>query len=134
MPNIKRKQQRKEFKQRGFFVHMKMPNNSWDMANYHTHGIKTTRNFFDFQIVLPIDSDKALDIFTNLVDAIDNNKTFNHNDVVWGIIENLPVKLKRAKEDGRSILRVIFPDPHGLFPNEEGCDPLFAAQETIEFF
>jgi len=83
----------------------------------------------DFQIVLPIKPEIAHGIIWNLVEQINNSRTFKDGELVEGIIQNYPIKLKKAKEVEREVLRIILPDEKSLFYGDDGCSPLYAYQE-----
>jgi len=57
---------------------------------------------------------------------------FKAGDLVEKVIKDLPVMFVTAHEGGRQLLRIIFPDKNGKFPNEKGCDRQFALQPAVE--
>lgn len=102
------------------------------IVNIYTQGMQATRKVPEFQIVLPLHPETALDIIHNLVESIESGTNFEPDKLIWGIIRNYPIKLTKIRIKGRSAFRVILPDATGLFPENSNCDPYFKIQ-SIQF-
>ena len=48
-------------------------------------------------------------------------KRFSHGELVSGIYEDCDVRLEEFEETGRTVLRVIIPDKHNIFPDDIRC-------------
>ena len=89
------------------------------------------KRHLDFQIVLPIHQNIAGHIIKNFVDRIDQGEQFEDGMEVNEIISNFPVRLIKAKEGNRDVLRIILPDPKGRFPGDTDCDPFYDFQDKV---
>lgn len=127
--NLKQKQWIEKY---GFYIHYVFSTKTTEMANIHTHGLADNKNHMDFQIVLPITKELASSLIWEFVHNINLGKKYE-TGLIDGIIANYPVKLITATESGRLVLRIILPDPNGKFPEDEGCDPIYARQADISF-
>jgi len=101
-------------------------------TNCHTHGISTTWEHLDFQVVLPLKPTTVHSIFWRLIEKIKEGVCFQDGDTVDGVIGgNMAVlfieKEEGDKEDKRPVLRVIIPDSNGCLGPSEMEDP-FALQ------
>lgn len=62
------------------------------------------------------------------------NKTdFHDGDVVSGIYEDCSIRLKQVRETDRDVLRLIIPDAHNRFPEDENCTEPYKYQELKMF-
>ncbi len=87
------------------------------------------RNFnhhLDFQIVMPIDRNRVLGIFHNLVDGIRSGRRFRAGVRAQGIIPNYSVTFMLADQGDRTVLRVILPD------DEDNLEPGTFARPEFE--
>lgn len=118
----------------GFYIHYTAPEGYDDFVNYHTHGLKESRNHKDFQIILPADSEviysattydafvalptnlKAIcEIIWNLVAKIDEGEVFEPGMEIYEPLHNYSIKIVDAIENGKEVLRVLLPDENGEF-------------------
>lgn len=105
--------------------------------NYHTHGIETTFEHLDLQIVLPLRGERCHDIASVLYDQIKNGISFRDGDEATIPHEDgsqFPVRFIKVREGDREVLRVILPDPSGkLEPKHvaENDEPEYALQWTV---
>lgn len=97
----------------GFCIHYVSDSDSPELINAHTHGISSSFDHKDFQIVLNLHPSVVQSIFFNLVESLKSGNRFEHNQKVNEIIRYFQIKLIDAVEDGRQVLRVILPDPDG---------------------
>jgi hypothetical protein len=112
-----KKKMEEGMEQYGFNIHY-VPNdcNCPHHTNIHTHGIKESFNHLDFQICFPIPMELAGEILHGLVNDIKDGKKFEANKEYEGVIGNgYSVKMIEATECGRDVLRIILPDPSGLY-------------------
>jgi hypothetical protein len=118
-------------KKNGFFAHyVTDPNCRY--VNYHTHGFRKTWDQDDFQIVVLLPPQLAHSLFWTFADRVRAGEHFKEGDRVDKIIREHPVCLRKAREGGRDVLRIILPDKNGLFPEDAGVDRYFSMQETAE--
>lgn len=93
-------------------------------VNYHTHGLQHTFKHKDIQACLPIEFHTLHSIVVGLIEEIKAGKTFASGDISLDIIGNdFPVTFMDAKENGRDVLRIIFPDASGCLKKEEMEEP-----------
>jgi hypothetical protein len=117
--------------QYGFFTHFVF-DVGHKFANYHTHGFQKTWEHNDFQIVLPLAHETAQGIFWNLAHRVKDGDRFSDGQDVDKIINGLLVRLMKARDAGRDVLRILIPDENGLFPGDDGVAPIYAVQDTAE--
>ena len=101
-------------------------------SNYHTHGFRKTWDHDDFQIVVSIPPNVANNLFWTFADRVKAGERFSDGSQVDKILKGHLVHLKKAREGGRDVLRIILPDKNGLFPEDHGVDRYFGMQETVE--
>lgn len=123
------KEENAKIKKYGFITHFVYSPDKSPWANYHTHGLAETKRHLDLQIVLPINPELAQNIIWSVVKLIDNKRVLKDGDLVDGVIQKYPIKLKKVTESNREVLRIILPDENGLFYDDKNCTPLYAAQE-----
>lgn len=104
-------------KKYGFYTHFVIDGdfeNSPSGVNHHTHGIPHSAGHSDFQITVPLDPEVVNGIFHNLYKRVMDGEVFAAGDIVHDIIGNdLEITFIEAEENGRTVLRVILPDPAG---------------------
>ena len=106
-------------KKHGWFIH----GNYEDMAfpysvNIHTHGLESMGHL-DLQICFPLALDEAHVVIMTIVHMIRNGKSFTPGIQYPDIINKYKIEFGESKEDGRVVLRVIFPDKYGNIRGEE---------------
>ena len=85
-------------------------------VNIHTHGLHENYNHPDLQVVLQIPQQVVQSILNTIVDRIKNGEKFKDGDVIKSVIANgLSIKIVNANENGRPVLRIIFPDQSGNY-------------------
>ncbi len=85
----------------------------------HTHGLTERFGHPDFQVVLPAAPETIQRLLAPLVQAVVNGQTFRAGEETLGVF-NVPVRFVERRESGRTVLRAIFPDPEGRWPDEQG--------------
>lgn len=107
-------QQKKFLDEYGFYIHLVFDDSSSPTGiNIHTHGLEEKFQHLDFQIVVPLDNKVAHSILTTLVENIKSGVIYASGDYASRIIRNYKLKFLHAIENGRTVLRVIFPDING---------------------
>lgn len=95
------------------------------LVNIHTHGLSMF-DHLDLQICFPLTKEDAYVIVMNVVEGIKNGRRFapglKYRDILYGF----DMEFAEAKEDGRNVLRMIFPDKYGNIRGElsdqwKGC-------------
>lgn len=89
-------------------------------CNAHTHGMEKYGHM-DFQIVLGYDAETIAYILNSLGLKVQAGQHFHAGDYVSGIFEDCNIRLDEYQETGRTVLRVIVPDGHNIFPEDERC-------------
>lgn len=83
----------------------------------------------EFQIVLDcIDIRISQQILNSLGLRVAEGERFESGMQADDVIQNFPVRFQEFMNHKKPVLRVIFPDPNGKFPEEEGCIRDFALQ------
>jgi len=124
--------EQENLKKNGFYIHAVPCSDNDKFMNFHTHGFDRTWDHPDFQMVFPIPPGAVRSIFWTIADRVKAGEKFKAGDLVEKVIKDLPVMFVTAHEGGRQLLRIIFPDKNGKFPNEKGCDRQFALQPAVE--
>ncbi len=121
MPSAEREEaEKKAMAKMGWYCHA-IPSGDEDSPtgiNYHTHGCQETFGHMDFQVVAGVPPQAGYALLTNLMQLVKNGSKFGNRSVSEEVIENMPIMLAEAQEDGRTVLRVIIPDKNGSL--EEG--------------
>ncbi|MGP8216766.1 MAG: DUF4262 domain-containing protein [Bacteroidia bacterium] len=106
-------------KKYGWMVHFVTPDDDYPFKiNIHTHGFPEKFNHPDMQICLPLSPDYAQGIMHNIARKLEKGKVFKANKKYKNIIEGFAVLIHPATEDGREVLRIVFPDKHGSFDSQ----------------
>ena len=116
----------------GWFAHfvfddVEKPNG----INFHTHGLDQTYDHLDFQIVLPLQHKTAHSIFWELARMLEAGRRFSSGDRVSNVISNYDIKLVQVEDNGRNVLRIIFPDAAGHLEKEELAEKFAAQYEGV---
>jgi hypothetical protein len=117
------------FKKCGWYAHYVCGDEDYPFAvNYHTHGFPESFKHKDIQVCLSIPRETIHSIVFTLADRIRAGEVFEAGDQVAKIIGGgYLVTFKDAKEDGRDVLRLIFPDRDGNLSRDD-MDDTFAQQ------
>ncbi len=100
-----------------------------NMCNVHTFGLQELYNHLDFQIVLDIGDKTSGCILNSLGLRVQAGEKFYAGQVLDDVIMDYKVKLIKAEDDGREVLRVVLPDINHKFPQDLGCAAFFNLQE-----
>lgn len=95
---------------------------------YHTHGIDKYIGI-ELELAIDITIEDASMILNEIGYAIMDGLKINDGAVLYQIL-NVPVKVKKM-EGVHGIgdkLRIVIPDENGLFPEDEGCSPVYNTQ------
>lgn len=104
-----------------------------EKMNFHTHGAaKYTDQNLEFELNLNLAPDNGQQILNYIVSAFQDGRPLQL-DVFIEEIFTMPFVIKKTKDalDGEDILRVILPDPNGLFPWDKGCQEEYASQYAL---
>jgi len=103
-------------KKYGWIVHFVTPDERYPFnVNIHTHGFPEKFKHPDMQICAPLNHETAQGIMNNLAKRLETGEVFKPGKKYKNIVERFSVLIFPAKEDGREVLRVIFPDKDGSF-------------------
>jgi hypothetical protein len=118
-------------KKYGFYIHFVLSENT-EYVDCHTHGLMKSFHHPELQFVIPIDEKTAASVLNALAEKISAGRTFHDGEYVDQIIDGFPVLLLLQKDqDGTQFFRIIFPDPNGLFPDDEKCMAFYVKQKTL---
>lgn len=98
-----------------------------DEPTAHTHGLEETYAHPDIQVWLPAPPRKQHELLATVAEAVKEGRRYEA-DKEYTDLFNLPVRFVQRWESGRSVLRLIIPDPDGKFPGDPGCMPGYDAQ------
>lgn len=93
----------------------------------HTHGLPEHFGHPDLEIRLAISPDKRYNFLAALVEAVKAGRRFAAGQEDTTVF-SVPIRFIVREESGRSVLRVLFPDPDGHFPGDPGCPPAWETQ------
>lgn len=102
------------------------------LANYHTHDMENYRHL-NFQVVLAFPYEHACYLLNEMGLRVQAGKTFQDGDLVSGLYEDCDVRLKKVRETGRYVLRLVIPDKNNRFPDEPDCMEPYKYQELPMF-
>lgn len=96
--------------------------------NMHTHGLTVSRNHPDLQLVLPLSMQILHGVFCRAIQLIDEGRPLEAGQIRHDILSNeMPVRIVKATECDRSVLRIILPDENGCVDSGE-LDELYNKQ------
>ena len=124
------KKEMEMMEQYGFFCHYVFDNEGegdTQMVNFHTHGIEETFGHKDIQIVMNLGPHVLMPIAHGIVEEI-VKKGLKLEDNADKVIDNYDVELMEVEEDGRTVIRIMFPDPQGRMPSDPFCELLYKKQ------
>ena len=102
------------------------------LCNAHTHGMAKYQHP-DFQLVLNLPQEHICYLLNTLGMREQSWDTYHDVDMVSGIYEDCSIRLKKVRETGRDVLRLIIPDKRNRFPEDENCMEPYRHQE-LEMF
>lgn len=95
--------------------------------NYHTHNFPEFLGIPDVQVVCNIDQQVIHSIVSGLVGAVKAGRKIELNRRESGILRDYDVMFVEAEEGGRSVWRLILPDPANEVGRSE-ISPPFSSQ------
>jgi hypothetical protein len=111
----------------GWYAHF-VPDDPDLPVNAHTHGVTKSFSHPNFQIVLPIKSEIAHGIFTQLVAMVKSGYELKAGMRYTGVIQDgYEVTFINATECDRDVLRLIIPDAEKHL-DEDDMDEVYARQ------
>ncbi len=116
-----KKQGEEMIRKYGWIIHHIIDNGS------HTHGLQENFNHPELEITLNLPADVSHNILTIIANNIKHGQKYNDGQKYHEIIENFPVSFHLTDNN---ILRIILPDPNGLFPGDKGCQKPFSLQKS----
>jgi hypothetical protein len=93
----------------------------------HTHGLRERFDHPDLQVVLPASPETIQRLLAPVAQAVVNGRTFCAGEEATDVF-NVPVRFVARTESGRGVLRVLFPDPNGRWPDDPGVEPGYDLQ------
>ncbi len=93
----------------------------------HTHGLMERFEHLDVQVVLPATPETIQALLAPIAVAVTRGRRFGAGDEVRGVF-NVPLRFVERPEGGRTVLRALFPDPEGRWPD----DPNVAAGYELQ--
>jgi hypothetical protein len=118
----------------GFYIHLVPLGRGY--MNAHSHGIpETLDGHLDFQIVIELTADVAMNLVWDLFHQVKDGKRFSDGDR-GEVFDGLPVLFKQVPEghpDRGDVLRVLLSSKEGTLPGDDDHDPEFAPlQATLD--
>ncbi|PSR24712.1 MAG: hypothetical protein C7B43_18330 [Sulfobacillus benefaciens] len=98
-----------------------------DRPLIHTHGLWERFHHLDLEIRLPVSPEKRYALLAPVADAVTNGQRFAAGDEDYTLF-SVPIRFIARDESARQVLRVVFPDPQGYFPDNPHCPPVWAEQ------
>ena len=97
------------------------------IRNFHTHGLWSNYGHLDLQIVIAMKPEIASALLNTMGERIKNGERFRFGDIIpdLGLMDT---RVQEFMETGRSVLRLIIPDPKGRFLDDIGCEEPYRYQ------
>lgn len=121
----------KEEMQNGFYIH-NLVSDEGQFINCHTHGLLRNFGFIELEVRNP---KLSIEINRNILESTVGDIKYQSipipkNNSFIRINKKLCM-FKLLKDDFEMLIyRIIFPDDNGLYPWEDGCDPIYKTQFT----
>lgn len=131
---VMREKERELIKQYGWITHYTFETEKREyngLCNIHTHGLTETQNHLDLQIVIPLPQNIAHGVITQAISLIKAGTSFKDGDSSSEILNGADVYFRKFQENGRDVLRIILPDEHNKFPEDDDCDEYFKRQLEV---
>lgn len=96
-------------------------------SSIHTHGLADRFHHPDFQVVLPVDRSLLYSLIAPMARAVVGGRIFRAGDEVPDLYL-CPVRLVERIESGRQVLRILFVDPAGRWPDDPRVAPGWETQ------
>lgn len=101
------------------------------LVNAQTKGLRCFLNHPDFQFVLKIPKEHLLGILRHAASQVYNGSSFSPGEIVPFTYQGRNLKIMEAASsdtDDTVVYRLVLADKNGLFPEDEGVEPVFADQ------
>ena len=98
-----------------------------DQPLIHTHGLQERFDHPDLEIRLAVPPNKRYSFLAPIAEAVKAGRRFQAGEEDHTVF-SVPIRFIAREESGRMVLRAIFPDPAGRFPDDPGCPPEWAEQ------
>lgn len=102
------------------------------LCNTHTHGMGNYGHL-DFQIVLNLPLEHISYLLNSMGLRVQSGEVFHDGDMISGLYEDCEIRLKKVRETGRDVLRLIIPDKYNRFPEDARCMAPYKHQELPMF-
>lgn len=102
------------------------------LCNAHTHGMEEY-NHLNFQVVINFPAEHYCYLLNTIAMRVKNGELFQDGDMVSGLYTDCDIILKKVRETGRDVLRLIIPDKHNRFPEDPSCMAPYKYQELNMF-
>lgn len=93
----------------------------------HTHGLWERFGHPDLQVVLPARPETIQRLLAPVAQAVVGGSRFHAGEEATGVF-NVPIRFVARTEGGRAVLRVLFPDPYGRWPDDPDVEPGYDLQ------
>lgn len=93
----------------------------------HTHGLQERFGHPDLQIVLHMAPERLAQLLGPIADAVTKGRTFRPGEEATDLFL-VPVRFREYQEGGRTVLRALFPDEHGRWPEDPNAPAAWRAQ------
>ncbi len=103
----------------------------FDSLSY-THGMEDYLHL-DFQVVINFSQEHLCYLLNTMAMRVKNGEAFHDGGMVSGLYTDCDIRLKKVRETGRDVLRLIIPDKYNCFPDEPGCMKSYKHQEQDMF-
>lgn len=121
---------REHYEKEGWYLHSTTSKNG-QFVNHHTHGLQENFGHPDLQIVLHYHPQQIYQFFHYFSSLIKQGTVFEAGKEYHDTL-TYPIRFESFTEGERNVLRVIFCDKEGRFPEEPDCEPTYK-QQTAQF-
>lgn len=114
-------------KKLGWYAHFIFDDPSYPYSvNIHTHLFPDKFGHPDLQICYPLSKESAYNLLLSIAETIRVGKFLAPGMVYSDLLMNYKVEIAEAEDDGRKVMRIIFPDKEGNIQTYDGkANPQF---------
>lgn len=102
------------------------------LTNTHTHGMEHYHHL-NFQVVLNFPPAHLGYLLNTLGKRVQAGESFQDGDLISGLYEDCDIRLKKVRETGKDVLRLVIPDKYNRFPEDTKCMEPYKYQELPMF-